>query len=350
LKAISFPTSYLRPGSPTEPNFSVSQVPHKAKLDQNESPFELPREVKDAISRDLAATEWNRYPQPTEYAKIKRSFADSIGEDPDGIILTAGCDQLILLAFWAAGGPERSARIFEPAYPMFAAYAHTTQTELDRVVLGPDFDIQRQGLGNQVDLLFLVSPNNPTGDGPGRNLVLEALDRKSMIFVDEAYADYARQSSIDLVDRHPNLFVARSLSKSMLAHVRLGYGIGHPDLINVLERLIFAPYHLNAMQLAVARNFAIIKPHLSKMVTAVISERERVFDALGRLGIKTWPSKANFILFEVQNAARTYAALLDHGIRIRDVSGMPGMKEHLRVTIGTREENSLFLSTLEQYQ
>ena len=97
-------------------------------------------------------------------------------------------------------------------------------------MLGPDFELDAERLGDDVDILMLVTPNNPTGNGPGRDVILEALSRKCLVFVDEAYGDYAGETVADLVQNHPNLLIGRSLSKSLLAGVRLGFGVGHPDL------------------------------------------------------------------------------------------------------------------------
>ncbi|MBW2277210.1 MAG: histidinol-phosphate aminotransferase family protein [Deltaproteobacteria bacterium] len=345
--SIEFPTKILRPELDLSPAFTVSEVPHRAKLDQNESPFDVPQEVKGEILAELAASRWNRYPQPAQYAAIKLEFATALGLPADRVVITAGCDQMILLAYWAAGGPGRTARFFEPTYPMFGHFALITSTSADRAVLGPELDVASHGLGDPVDLLLLVTPNNPTGDGPNRELVLEALERDCLVFVDEAYADFDPEGSmIDLVADHPNLLVGRSLSKSALAGARLGYGVGHPDLIRVLERLLFAPYHLSSLQLAVARHFGSIRPHLADRVAAIRRERDRVHAEIAELSLRAWPSRGNFLMFEVVDAKATYQGLLDRGVRIRDVSGLPGLTQHLRVTIGTPQENELFLEAL----
>lgn len=345
---IDFPFEILRPGSPTEAAFAINEVPFRAKLDQNESPLELPKEVKARLLENMAQGQWRRYPQPARYGEVKEAFAEAVGQPADRVILTVGADQMIMLAFWAAAGAGRRARIFEPTYPMFAAFARNTGTEVDRVVLGPDFHVDEEALGDDVDLLMLVSPNNPTGQGPSREVILLAAQRNCMVFVDEAYSDYSGQTVIDLVDDHPNLLVARSLSKSMLAGIRLGYGVGHPDLINVLERLIFAPYHLNEIQLAAAGSYNLVRPHVVDMVEEVITQRQGMFEAMEALGVRVYPSRANFLLFEVDDAARVNRGLLDRGIRIRDVSSLPGMGQHLRVTVGTSEENGMFLAALEE--
>ena len=158
-----FPTHVLRPGSPTEPSFSINEIPCEAKLDQNESPAEIDEAAKGEILSRLEGSAWRTYPQPAAYGEVKERFAEAIGQPADRVILTVGADQMILLAYWAAGGAGRRARIFEPTYPMFAAFGRNTGTPVDRVVLGPDFDIDSNGLGDHVDLLMLVSPNNPTG-------------------------------------------------------------------------------------------------------------------------------------------------------------------------------------------
>jgi len=347
---MSDPRQLLRSDLPTS-RFAVAEIAHRAKLDQNESPVALPAPVRQLVLDDLAALPWNRYPQPARYAEIKRRFAAAVGQPAERIVLTAGCDQLILLAFWAAGGVGRRALFFEPTYPMYSHYARITQTGCERRTLDADFVIAPELIDDcDCELVALVSPNNPTGSVVARPLVLRALKGPRLVFVDEAYADFAAHSVLDLVAEQPNLLVGRSLSKALLAGVRLGYGVGAPELIEVLERLLFAPYHLSALQLAVAYRFAEIRPHLAAAIGQVVAERDRVAAALGALGVEVWPSESNFLLFSPGDAGATAACqaeLLRQGVRLRDVSGMPGLGHHLRVTVGTSEENEIFLRALE---
>lgn len=341
-----FPKHILRSNLPRVSSFHVAEIAHTAKLDQNESPFDIPPDIKRLLAEKLLSEPWNRYPQPKQYLEVKERFAGYFKLKPEQVIITVGCDQMILLAYWAAGGPGRVARIFEPTYPIYASLANTTQTQCDRAVLGPDFDLEANGIGSPVDLLFLVSPNNPTGQGPRRDFIEQALDRDCLVFVDEAYFDYSEETVVDLVDVAPNLIVARSLSKASLAGVRLGFGVGHPELISVLEKTIFAPYHLNAMQLLIAKHFDLILPHLRIAVKAVREERDRMAAELKGLGFRVWPSQANFLLFEVDKAQKAFDLLINRGVRIRDVSSLPGMGEHLRVTVGSPLENNCFLNAL----
>ncbi len=119
---------------------------------------------------------------------------------------------MILLAFWAAGGPGRRAGFFEPTYPIYALHTRTTQTEVNRVVLADDDDVGARGLDDPVDLLLLVSPNNPTGNLLDRGLIREALKRRCLVFGDEAYGDYADETAAYLGAEHPNLLVRAHLT------------------------------------------------------------------------------------------------------------------------------------------
>ncbi|MCC6750164.1 MAG: histidinol-phosphate aminotransferase family protein [Deltaproteobacteria bacterium] len=338
--------AFLRPDLPLRATFPVSQLPTRAKLDQNEAPFALPEELQQELLRRAARRSWNRYPQPAEYVEVRARFAGSLGLDPERVLLTVGGDQAIVAAYLAAGGPGRKARIFEPTYPIIAHAGAVTHTRLDRVVLGPELAVEERHLDPPTALTFLVRPNNPTGGSPPRELVVRALERPGLVFLDEAYADFAGESCLDLVERAPNLLVGRSLSKALLAGVRLGYAVGDPEVIAALERLLFAPYHLNALQLAVAESFPEIRPHLGAGIAHVQVERERVAVGLRALGLTVWPSRGNFLLFAVADAADLCQRLALAGVRVRDVSGLPGLGHHLRVTIGSTEENALFLEAL----
>jgi histidinol-phosphate aminotransferase len=347
----------LRAGLPAPSSFSVSEEPHRAKLDQNESPVDLPDQLKADLTAELAALPWNRYPQPRDYAAAKAQFAAALGLAPETVCLTVGGDQAIVSAFHAAGGPGRRARWFEPTYPYISLAARMTHTVADPVDLSaPDFDgalTPEQVLAEpSPDLVVFVAPNNPTGAMPPAEAVAAALaEPRRLVFVDEAYADFCGATRITEVERHLNLAIGRSLSKGMLAGVRLGYVVGHPQLIAALEQLYTAPYHLSSLQLAVARRYADIAPHIERAAAAVVAERTRVTAALrAQPGIDPLPSCGNFVLFRVagapERARQVHASLAAAGIRVRDVGGLPKLAGYLRVTIGLPAENDLLLTSL----
>jgi len=347
MKPVRIAKDLLREGVSFSQPFTVSELPHKAKLDQNEAPFDLPDHIKSQLTEKLTEYQWNRYPQPSTYLKAKESFAKTIGFKPENIVLTMGGDQLIQAAYLIAGGHNRNALIFEPTYPMFFHAAKFNQTNVTRIELSADeLPTKRHINESEHNIVFLVSPNNPTGAAPGDEVVEAALSMNSLVFLDEAYVDYAKKSMAHLVNDYPNLFIARSTSKSCLAGIRLGYGIGHPDIINAMETILTAPYHLSYLQLTIAKHFDIIKPHLNDLADVIIAERERVSKRFKDMGVSFIPSQCNFILFKVADAPAIFLRLSESGVRVRSLHSIPGLSEYVRVTIGKREENDIFLEKL----
>lgn len=346
----------LRPELPPPTSFTVTALPCTAKLDQNESPVDLPAELKRSLLDDLAGRAWNRYPQPAHYVAAKAAFGRAVGIEPDRLCLTMGGDQTILAAFHVGGGPGRRARWFEPTYPYVAHAARLTHTEGGGVALGAEvdarIDVAAIEAAPRPQLVALVSPNNPTGGCVAREVVEAALaDERRLVFVDEAYADFAGTSLAGDSARHANLMIGRSLSKALLAGMRLGYVIAHPEVIRVLEQLFTAPYHLSAMHLVLAARYGEIAPYVRDAVAQVVAERARVFEALSALdGVAPRPSEASFVLFAVDGgparAQAVHGALATAGVRVRDVGGLPGLASYLRVTIGTAPENDAFLAAL----
>lgn len=332
--------------------FDVDERPCALKLDQNEAPGSLSAPLRQTILASLQQADWQRYPQPARYRAIKAQVAPGLGVRPEELLLTAGCDQVILATFLAAGGAGRRARIFEPTYPIYAHAAAISGTTLDRQVLDADYRPPDEALGDDVELLVLARPNNPTGTVLPRPRLEATLERrKRLLLLDEAYAGYAGEDAGDLLAAHPQLLIARSLSKGLLAGVRLGYALGHPEIIATLERLLFAPYHLNHWQLAVAAALPEIQLELAAALAELRTARDDLRQALLQRGLLCWPSGGNFLLFGAGplgvDAARLYDELARRGVRLRDVSRFPGLGDHLRVTIGTQEQNTALLAALD---
>ena len=337
----------LREGVSFSPPFTVSELPHKAKLDQNEAPFDLPEDVKEILLKKLKEYQWNRYPQPSVYTNAKKAFAEAIGFPPENMILTMGCDQLIQGAYLIAGGHDRDALIFEPTYPMFSHAARFNQTNVTRIQLTAEESPTKEHINeSEHHIIFIVAPNNPTGTFPEEGVIEAALSKNSLVFVDESYVDFSKRTWSHLLKEHSNLFIARSTSKSCMAGIRLGYGIGHPDIINALETTFTAPYHLSCFQLVIAKHFDLIQPHLKDIANIIISERVRVADQFKVMGIPFIPSQGNFILFKVRNPSGIFQSLSESGVRIRSLHTIPGLSDYVRVTIGKKEENDLFLEKL----
>lgn len=342
---------YLRPDLPSSYAFEVRERPHVAKLDQNEAPIDLPLEVKRELAEAMMARPWNRYVQPAEYLEAKKALAEVIGVDHETLAITVGADQGLVAAAAIAGGPGRKIRWFEPTYPYVGHAARMSRGDCQPLELGADIDSTLAGehLG-EARLLYFVSPNNPTGGLVDKELVRRALNNpERLVVVDEAYFEYSKHTVVSLLDDYDNLLVVRSLSKSLLAASHVGYVIGSPESIAIIERILTAPYHLTAHQLIVAHHYGQIRPHVLGVAEMVRRERERVAAALQNSAHidKVYPSAANFLLFRVANQAQAlFETLAAAGVRIRDVSGLAGLEGHLRVTLGTREDNDTFLSAI----
>lgn len=340
------PLSYLRPGLPTSPTLTVSTYPCVAKLDQNESPLGLPEEVKAELLAELSTLEWNRYPQPSEYAETKRLFAEALELDPQGIVLTAGCDQAIQGAHFVAGGPGRKALVFEPTYPMLAQAGLMAGTVIESVSLSPDYDLRPEHVETNAHLILIASPNNPTGACVSQEVIDTALRQQAYLFIDEAYYDLSGVTVAPMIPDHPNLMIGRSCSKSLLAGMRLGYTICHPEVALRLDQILTAPYHLSHLQLLLARRFGELKDHVRSSAEKVISERSRLGAGLRKLGYEVSPSETNFFLIGVDEAATVYETLAKRGIRVRYAPKLVGLEQYLRITVGRAEQNDLLLETL----
>ncbi|MEO0138602.1 MAG: aminotransferase class I/II-fold pyridoxal phosphate-dependent enzyme [candidate division WOR-3 bacterium] len=329
--------------------FTVSQKPYVAKLDQNESPYDIPEEIKEVLLEEIKRMSWNRYPQPAIYEEVKESFAKALGVKPENIALTFGGDQTILSAFWIAGGKGKRCIIYEPTYPMIRHYAAATSTDADIKVLGEEFFPNPSDFkGKDYNIIFFVSPNNPTGHLISKEVIKEALETGALVFVDEAYYPFSGITVWDDLKDYPNLMVGRSLSKSLLAGMRMGYVLASKEIIRAVDYMNFAPYNLTIFQLAIFKRFGDIMGFLKKATNEVVEERERVYKALEGLGFKPIKSYGNFIMFKVRDHERAYKVFVEEGIRIRDVSGLPGLSNHLRVTIGLNDENDKFIEVLKK--
>jgi histidinol-phosphate aminotransferase len=314
-------------------------------MDQNESPWDVPETLKSSLLKKFSQCEWCRYPQPQTYKSAKRVFAAALGFEPEQLAITSGCDGAIQGIHALSGGPGRRALTFLPTYPMLSHAARLTGTEMHHELIGPDYKILPERAAG-FDLILLANPNNPTGNLTDLESIRVLLHSGAMVFIDEAYFDLSGHSVASLLGKYPNLSIGRSCSKSFLAGLRLGALIGSPLMIQAYESLVTAPYHLGSLQLLAAGMYHEIQPLIHSMSDRIASERNWMVTRLTALGLQVYPSVTNFILFKIREPVEVYRNLLQRGIRIRDMSGIKGLESHLRVTIGTPEENRMFIDAL----
>jgi histidinol-phosphate aminotransferase len=336
--------------------YGAPQLDVPVRLNTNENSYPLPDAVVEAIGKALQAElrDLNRYPD-REAVALRTDLADYLGHGLTTANLWAanGSNEIQQQLLQVFGGPGRIALGFTPAYSMHPLLALGTATTWVGGRRGAGFgltaaDAVAQVREHQPDIVFLCSPNNPTGTALDPAVVTAVLDTApGMVVVDEAYAEFARPgtpSALGVLPGHPRLVVTRTMSKAFgFAGGRLGYLAADPAVVDAVQ-LVRLPYHLSALTQAAARAALAHRGALLATVEAIKEQRDRIVAALRARGRSVADSDANFVLFEVGGDQRAaWQALLDHGVLVRDV-GLPGW---LRVTAGTPEETDAFLTATE---
>jgi histidinol-phosphate aminotransferase len=355
----------LRPDLRGKSAYGAPQLDVPVRLNTNENSYPVPdvvvREVTDAVA--AVAADLNRYPD-REFTQLRAALAayltgsSGVEVGPEQIWAGNGSNEVLQHVVQAFGGPGRTALGFTPAYsmhPIISETLGTTWVDGLRGDGGAPFDLSAgsavaQVRRHQPHVVFLCSPNNPTGTALGLDVVEAVYDAAAdaVIVVDEAYAEFARpgtSSALTLLEGRERLVVTRTMSKAFaLAGGRLGYLAAEPGLIDAL-RLVRLPYHLSAPSQAVA--LAVLR-HAAEMLSTVEvikGQRDRLVDGLRSLGLEPVPSDANFVLFGgLPDAGATWQALLDRGVLVRDV----GIPHYLRVTAGTPAETDAFLDAMAE--
>ncbi|MFC9252943.1 histidinol-phosphate transaminase [Amycolatopsis thailandensis] len=340
--------------------YGAPQLDVPIRLNTNENPYPPP----DALVADVAeavraeAASLHRYPDRDAVA-LRQDLADYLAVSTGVLVSESnvwaanGSNEILQQILQAFGGPGRSALGFEPSYSMHPIISAGTRTDWLPVPRRDDFSLDTEKAAALVgerrpDIVFVTSPNNPTGGsipfGELRGL-LEAAP--GIVVVDEAYAEFSSQpSAVELIEEYPaKLIVSRTMSKAFaFAGGRLGYLAAAPAIVDALQ-LVRLPYHLSKLTQAAARAALRHADATLASVAKLAAERDRVVEALLGLGFTPVPSDANFVLFgRFADAPATWKSYLDNGVLIRDV----GIEGHLRVTIGTPEENDAFLEASKE--
>jgi len=337
--------------------YGAPQLDVPVRLNTNESSYPLPDTVAEAVAKAVTAElrDLNRYPDRDARA-LRADLAAYLGHGLTAAQVWAanGSNEVQQQVLQAFGGPGRVALGFTPAYSMHPLLALGTGTGWIDGRRGPGFaltatDAVAQVTAHRPDLVFLCSPNNPTGTALDPAVVRAVVDTApAMVVVDEAYAEFARPgtaSALGLLPGHPRLVVTRTMSKAFgFAGGRLGYLAADPAVVDAVQ-LVRLPYHLSALTQAAARAALAHRDLLLGTVQAIMGQRDRIVRTLRERGVTVADSDANFVLFHVGGDQRTvWRALLDRGVLVRDV----GLAGWLRVTAGTPAETDAFLAAVTE--
>ena len=310
-------------------------------LDANENPYPSP---------------YNRYPDPLQ-SKVKTKLAEIKGVEPGQIFLGNGSDEPIDLIIRAFCEPNQdSIMITEPTYGMYKVCAETNAVNVQQVLLTPDFDLDLDEVPNTFDattkVIFLCSPNNPTGNVLSRNKITEVIKRfYGLVVIDEAYIDFTKSKSfIHELKKYPNLIVLQTFSKAWgLAGLRLGMCYASEEIIGILNKIKY-PYNVNVRTQELALEALENAYRKDIWVDEILKERGLLISQLKSLSMveKIFPSNANFLLVRVKDAQSTYQYLMDNRIIVRDRSRVNLCYNCLRITVGTPEENKRLIEALKQ--
>lgn len=328
------------------------------KLDAMENPWPMPEEINQAWRESLASAHLNRYPDPQASELTRRLRKHMDIPDHAEVILGNGSDELIQVILMALAGENISVVAPSPSFVMYEVLARACGLSYTAVPLQQDFTLDMPAMRRAISkhqpaVIFLASPNNPTGAVFQQSEIEEILEMApGLVVVDEAYQPFVREEQENFMCRladYPDLIVMRTLSKVGLAGIRLGLIIGHQDWMKQLDK-VRLPYNINTLTQATA-SFAIDHwPVFQQQIDDICRERDRVLNALSSLqGIELWPSDTNFILFRVSDdrAEWIHAQLLEQGILIKCLHRADTALENcLRVTIGSADENDAFIKKL----
>jgi histidinol-phosphate aminotransferase len=335
--------------------YGAPQLDVPVRLNTNENPYSpspaLVRAVADAVTR-VAGT-LNRYPD-RDAVELRKDLADYLGHGLTGAQVWAanGSNEVIQQLLQAFGGPGRTALGFEPSYSMHPLIARVTCTQWVSVERDPDFGISAGRAAAAVEaaqpsVVFLTSPNNPTGTAMPPAVIAAVCEAApGIVVVDEAYFEFARAgtpSALTLLGRHPALVVTRTMSKAFaMAGARVGYLASSAELVSKLL-VVRLPYHLSAVTQAVARAALENSAEPLATVAALRQARDSLVRWLRERGLSAADSDANFVLFgEFRDRRAVWQGLLDRGVLVREV----GPPRWLRVTVGTPEEMTAFRNAL----
>lgn len=340
--------------------YGAPQLDVPVRLNTNENPYPpsagLVRDLCAEVGR--LAGGLNRYPERDARA-LREALADyvtaqtGVAVSRDNVWAANGSNEVLQQLLQAFAGPGRSALGFSPSYSMHPILCAGTQTEFIDCPRRADFRIDRDaGLRaireRHPDVVFITSPNNPTGEVTDLNLIRELIDAApGLVIVDEAYMEFSdAPSALTLLDEYPaKLVVSRTMSKAFdFAGGRLGYFVAAPAVIEAVM-VVRLPYHLSVLSQAAAQVALAHREETLATVAKLAAERDRVAGELARLGFRVHDSESNFIFFgDFDDQHAIWQGFLDRGVLIRDV-GVPG---HLRVTVGLPQENDAFLTAAEK--
>lgn len=350
---MSSPLENIRPDVRAMTAYTLKPLEAQVKINQNENPFGLPSTIKDEILRRALEAEWERYPDfiPT---RLLGKLADYSGWQAAGVMVGNGSNEMIQSVILATIERGRSVVLPEPTFSVYRQVIGVAGGEVITVPLTPSlqFDLPaiREALTTHNPTLAIIcSPNNPTGCTISTSELTVLLEStRGLVVVDQAYVEIGGEDFAPLLRSHSNLVILRTFSKAMaMGGLRIGYCLASPDLITEFNKAKM-PYSLNLFSMIAAEVALERLDELKPSVRAMAAEKDRLREELAKIpGLTPFPSAANFLVVATSiPPAQLFDELLHRGFLIRDISKAPQLSNHVRISVGTPEENRGLIAAL----
>ena len=344
--------NWIKPEVLKQSLYFVELPPGFIKLNQNESPWDLPDSLKQEILTRIGQRPWNRYPD-LFLKNLNEKIAGKLNVSQDSIIISKGSNEILQSVCNIVLRPSDFVCTLSPSFALYHLLselrgAKILPSPLTESFLPDDLDLQTKSKKSR--LTFLCNPNSPTGTLLSIDLIHQVLkETDGLIVVDEAYVDFSGLTSVSLLNDFSNLIITRTFSKAFsVAGFRIGYAVMHPELCHEVRKGLL-PFNVDISACVAMEVLLDYSELVQNRALKIVKERDQLINKLNKLdGVRAWPSSANFFLLETPlDAITMYESFLNDGILVRNVSSYPGCERMVRITIGSPEENQMFYSSVK---
>ncbi|HLA10162.1 MAG TPA: histidinol-phosphate transaminase [Pyrinomonadaceae bacterium] len=353
---MSRPLNIIKPSVRELRPYSLRAERAEVKLNQNENPWNTPREIREETVRRMSSQTWSRYPAfvPEQLHKTIARFA---GWRADGVIAGNGSNELIQALLMVTVTANTRVLLCEPTFALYRQIVTILGGEVITVPLTSQLRYDTEAIRSRIEstspqVVIICSPNNPTGclfRQPDLASLLLTFD--GLVVVDEAYQEFSGHTSLPLLPQHSNLVVLRTFSKALaLAGLRVGYLLAAPELVREVSKAVL-PYNLNIFsQTAAQVAVEMFESKLRPLIRVICEERERLYSGLKTIpGFEPISSRANFMVVRsLMKPCEIVTKLLARGVLVRDVSRYPMLNDYFRVSVGMPVENDILLNALRE--
>ncbi len=344
---------YIRKSIQELKEYSVPQDNYEVKLNQNESPYDVPKNLKEEISKRILSADWNRYPSRTAIPLVE-AISEYTNFPREGIVAANASNEVLQGVFQTTCNAGDRLVAISPGFAIYPYLSQIMDLNLIEVPLLEDFSFDVPEIikqGKDAKMVVLALPNNPTGTTISNEQIEEIAQNINGIFVvDEAYFEFSKKTAISLLDKYDNIIIIRTLSKAFgLAGLRLGYLLTNSMLASAVQKAKL-PFSVGIFGQIAGEILLKKNEYIKDVVKKILDEKEKVFSELKRIQtIEPVPSFTNFILFKTQNVSGKdlFEEMYRRGVLLRFFN-TPRLENILRVTVGEPEQNEIFIKTLKE--